>query len=199
MPQPVIYFARHGETDWNAEKRLQGQKDIPLNALGRTQAARCGEILRDLLERDGRAFGELDYVSSPLGRARETMELMRSGLGLDRGIYRTDDRLMEMSFGRWEGFTYPELQGREAEALAARDADKWGYVLPNGESYAQLEVRVRGWYESVDRDTVVASHGGVCRVLMAHLGILSNEAASAGNVGQGVVYVFIGNTVARYA
>ena len=192
MPQPVIYFARHGETDWNAEKRLQGQKDIPLNPLGRTQGARCGEILRDLFARQSISANALDYVSSPLGRARDTMELIRTGLALDPTRYRMDDRLKEMSFGRWEGFTYPELQGREAEALAARDADKWGYVLPDGESYARLQERVRGWYETVDRDTVVASHGGVCRVLMAHLGILPNDTASTGNVAQGVIYVFTG-------
>ena len=53
MPRPTLYFVRHGETDWNAERRLQGQHDIPLNALGRTQASRCGEILRDLFARDG--------------------------------------------------------------------------------------------------------------------------------------------------
>jgi probable phosphoglycerate mutase len=192
MPQPVIYFARHGETDWNAEKRLQGQKDVPLNALGRTQGARCGEILRDLFARQGVSANALDYVSSPLGRARDTMELIRTGLALDPTRYRMDDRLKEMSFGRWEGFTYPELQGREAEALAARDADKWGYVLPEGESYAQLQLRVCAWYEAVDRDTVVASHGGVCRVLMAHLGILPNDTASTGNIAQGVIYVFTG-------
>ena len=192
MPQPVIYFARHGETDWNAEKRLQGQKDIPLNALGRTQGARCGEILRDLFARQSISANALDYVSSPLGRARDTMELIRTGLALDPTRYRMDDRLKEMSFGRWEGFTYPELQGREAEALAARDADKWRYVLPDGESYARLQERVRGWYETVDRDTVVASHGGVCRVLMAHLGILPNDTASTGNIAQGVIYVFTG-------
>jgi probable phosphoglycerate mutase len=192
MPQSVIYFARHGETDWNAEKRLQGQKDIPLNALGRTQGARCGEILRDLFARQGVSANALDYVSSPLGRARNTMELIRTGLALDPARYRMDDRLKEMSFGRWEGFTYPELQGKEAEALAARDADKWGYVLPEGESYAQLQLRVCAWYEAVDRDTVVASHGGVCRVLMAHLGILPNDTASTGNIAQGVIYVFTG-------
>src|SRR6266850_7725781 len=83
MSQPVLYFARHGETDWNAERRLQGQHDVPLNALGREQASRCGGILRDLLTRDGRPTDDFDYVSSPLGRARETMELMRFGLGLD--------------------------------------------------------------------------------------------------------------------
>ena len=143
MPPPILYFARHGETDWNRERRLQGQHDIPLNALGRVQAARCGELMRELLERDGRRAADYDYISSPLGRARETMELMRAGMGLDPAAYRTDARLMEMSFGRWEGFTFAELQAREAPALAERERDKWGFVLPGGESYAQLQVRVR--------------------------------------------------------
>jgi probable phosphoglycerate mutase len=190
MPQPVVYFVRHGETDWNLERRLQGQRDIPLNALGRMQASRCGAILRDLLTRSGRPAAQFDYVSSPLGRARETMELMRTGIGLASEHYRTDARLMEMSFGRWEGFTFAELQGREAEALAARERDKWGFVLPGGESYAQLAVRVRAWYESIECDTVVSAHGGVCRALMAHLDLVRPELASTGEIGQGVVYVF---------
>ncbi|MEX0840968.1 MAG: histidine phosphatase family protein, partial [Xanthobacteraceae bacterium] len=49
MPPPVLYYVRHGETDWNAGRRLQGQSDTPLNDSGRAQARRCGEILRGLL------------------------------------------------------------------------------------------------------------------------------------------------------
>ena len=198
MPPPILYFVRHGETDWNREKRLQGQHDIPLNALGRTQAVRCGVLLRDLLARNGQAVTDYDYVSSPLGRARETMELMRGTMGLEPGVYRTDARLMEMSFGRWEGFTYAELQTREAEALAARENDKWGFVLPGGESYAQLEARVQVWYEGIERETVAAAHGGVCRALIALLGVAQPAEASMGDIGQGVVYVFDGKTMARH-
>jgi probable phosphoglycerate mutase len=190
MPRPTLYFVRHGETDWNRERRLQGQHDIPLNALGRVQAARCGEVLRDLLGSDGKPAPECSYVSSPLGRARETMELMRVAMGLEPGGYRTDARLMEMSFGRWEGFTFAELQEREAQGLAERERDKWGFVLPGGESYAQLQVRVRSWYEGIDQDTVVSAHGGVFRVLTAFLNHVEPESASVGNVGQGCVYVF---------
>jgi broad specificity phosphatase PhoE len=105
---------------------------------------------------------------------------------------------MEMSFGRWEGFTFAELQVREAVALAQRERDKWGFVLPGGESYAQLQVRVRGWYESVEHDTVVAAHGGVCRALIAHLGVAPPEAASMGDIRQGAVYVFDGGTMSRH-
>ncbi|AMN41070.1 histidine phosphatase family protein [Rhodoplanes sp. Z2-YC6860] len=198
MPRPILYFVRHGETDWNRDRRLQGQHDIPLNALGRTQAEHCGVLLRDLLARNGRAIADYNYVSSPLGRARETMELMRGGMGLEPGAYRTDARLMEMSFGRWEGFTYAELQSREAAALAEQQRDKWGFVLPSGESYAQLEKRVQVWYEGLERETVAAAHGGVCRVLMAYIGVAEPAAASMGNIGQGVVYVFDGKSMIRH-
>jgi probable phosphoglycerate mutase len=198
MSPPTLYFVRHGVTDWNQERRLQGQQDIPLNALGREQASRCGVLLRELLARNGRSVAEFDYVASPLGRARETMELMRAQLGLDPESYRTDARLMEMSFGRWEGFTFAELQATEAKALSARERDKWGFVLPGGESYAQLAVRVREWYAGVERDTVVAAHGGVCRTLIADLGLERPEVASAGEIGQGCVYVFSGEGLARH-
>lgn len=198
MPRPILFFVRHGETDWNRERRLQGQHDIPLNALGRTQAERCGVLMRDLLKRNGRAVTDYDYVSSPLGRARETMELMRGAMGLEPSAYRTDARLMEMSFGRWEGFTYAELQSREAQALAERERDKWGFVLPGGESYAQLEKRVQVWFEGIERETVVSAHGGVCRALMAHIGVAEPAEASMGNIGQGAVYVFDGNTLSRH-
>jgi probable phosphoglycerate mutase len=198
MPRPTLYFARHGETDWNRERRLQGQHDIPLNALGRVQSSRCGAILRDLLARSGNSAPDYEYVSSPLGRARETMELIRAELGLLPQQYRTDARLMEMSFGRWEGYTFAELQERESAGLAARERDKWGFVLPGGESYAQLVVRIGEWYAEVVRDTVVSAHGGVCRALIAHLGIAQPEVASTGEVGQGVVYVFNGDAMTRY-
>lgn len=198
MARPIVYFARHGQTDWNAERRLQGQHDIPLNGLGRVQAVQSGAILRGLLARDGVDAAGLDYVSSPLGRARETMELMRSGLGLPPHDYRTDARIMEMSFGRWEGHTFAELQEREAEGLAAREKDKWGFVLPGGESYALLMVRVREWYESIERDTVVAAHGGVCRALIAHLGIEPERTAPLGDIGQGCVYVFAANAMTQH-
>jgi probable phosphoglycerate mutase len=105
---------------------------------------------------------------------------------------------MEMSFGRWEGFTFAELQAREGPALAAREHDKWGFVLPGGESYALLQVRVRAWYETVERDTVVSAHGGVCRALIAHLGLARPDAASTGDIGQGCIYVFDGNSMARH-
>jgi bisphosphoglycerate-dependent phosphoglycerate mutase len=77
MPPPTIYYIRHGETDWNVAGRLQGRHDVPLNARGRTQANHCGNILRDLFAQIGRHPADFDYLSSPLGRACETMALVR--------------------------------------------------------------------------------------------------------------------------
>src|SRR6266849_9323678 len=77
-----LYYVRHGLTDWNAAGRLQGHLDIPLNQTGRAEAVRCGKILGDLLAREGRPAADFDYVSSPLSRARETMEIMRAALGI---------------------------------------------------------------------------------------------------------------------
>src|ERR1700730_12910009 len=117
MPSPVIYYVRHGLTDWNVQQRLQGRRDVPLNQDGRAQAVQSGEILRDLLDRDGRAPQDLDYVSSPLVRARETMELMRATLGLQPDGYRVDARLAEISFGEWEGLTYAGVLARAPDVV----------------------------------------------------------------------------------
>src|SRR5712675_1471954 len=99
VPAPVIYYVRHGLTDWNVQQRLQGRHDVPLNPEGRAQAVACGEILRDLLVRDGKAPAELGYVSSPLERARATMEIVRATLGLEPMSFPIDVRLAEIAFG----------------------------------------------------------------------------------------------------
>lgn len=201
MPQPLLYFLRHGETDWNVQRRLQGQHDTPLNAVGRKQALGCGEVMRTLFDRDGRDPDEFDFVASPLKRARITMELMRGVLGVDPHRYRTDVRLAELSFGRWEGFTFAELKEREPDtlALAAREHDKWSFTPPGGESYADLLVRVRDFIATVARDTVVVAHGGVARTLIVHFGIEPSAAAPVHDIEQGVVYQFAPGRLMRYA
>src|SRR5262245_4272157 len=113
MTRPILYYVRHGLTDWNAGGRLQGQLDIPLNQTGRAQAACCAGILRDLFARDGHAAQDLDYVSSSLKRATESMEIVRATLGLSPMGYRVDPRLAELGFGDWEGLTYDEVLTRE--------------------------------------------------------------------------------------
>lgn len=195
----TIYYLRHGETDWNVEGRLQGRRDIPLNARGRAQASHCGDILRDLFARDGCSADGFDFICSPLGRARETMELARSALGLPTHDYKVDERLTEISFGAWEGYTLAELRNRDSQRVAAREHDKWRFVAPGGESYEAVSWRMRDWYGDLTRDAVVVAHGGTARGLMAQLGLAKPAAAPLLDVAQGVVYVFNGPAMTRYA
>ena len=161
-PGITLYFVRHGETDWNRARRYQGQRDIPLNDTGRSQASRNGRVLAELL---GPGAATLDYVASPLMRARETMEIMRRELMLPPTGYRTDDRLRELHYGHWEGLLSEELPAVDPEGYAAREADPWNWQPNGGESYRMLSERVAGWLAEADRDTVVVSHGGVSKVL----------------------------------
>jgi probable phosphoglycerate mutase len=195
---PVIYFLRHGETDWNFERRLQGRIDTAINARGREQAAYCGVLLRDLFARDRRTPSDFAYVSSPLSRARETMELMRVALGLAPGGYDTDARLHEVSYGEWEGLTLAEIQLRDPDVLARRERDKWGFTPPGGECYRDIATRVGDWCAAQTRDTVVVAHGGVARSLMANFDIMSDEDATHADVLHGRLYVFAANTMTRY-
>ena len=160
-PGITLYFLRHGETDWNAQARYQGQVDIPLNDTGRQQARRNGEALRALLARPA----DFDYVTSPLGRTRETMAIVRSALGFPAGEVRIDDRLREMNYGHWEGQLAADLPNTDPHGMAERARDWWHWRPEGGESYEDLTKRVNDWLETVERNTVVSSHGGVSRAL----------------------------------
>jgi broad specificity phosphatase PhoE len=196
---PILYYVRHGETDFNAEQRLQGRRDTLLNARGRLQAKDSGELLRDLFARDNRGAGDFVYVSSPLQRARETMEILRPPLGLPPQPYETDDRLLEISYGEWEGLTLPEIEARMPGMLAERERDKWDFAPPGGESYRELTARIGEWYASLTHDTVVTAHGGGVRALMTLFNVLPKEEATHAQIAQGVVYIFAGGTMTRYA
>jgi probable phosphoglycerate mutase len=187
---PRLYFLRHGETDWNAEGRLQGRKDVPLNLLGREQAARAGRKLKKLLLSQGENPEALPYQSSPLLRTRQTLQLARLELGLPPEGGDLDDRLIEFTFGRWEGLTWPEVCVRDPEMAQAREADKWNFTPPGGESYAQLARRLEPWLEAQTAPSVVVSHGGVARVLMTLIGGLPAERSPMADIWQGRVLVF---------
>jgi broad specificity phosphatase PhoE len=199
MPAPTIYYIRHGETEWNADGRLQGTRDIPLNDLGRKQAADAGSILADLFARDGRSEQSLAFVASPLGRARSTMELVRGALGLPPADYGIDDRLREIGYGDWEGSTLKQMQASDPEVFAKRQADKWTVPPPGGESYAAVQIRMRDWYASLLVDTVAVAHGGTARALMVALGIETSASAADLTIEQGAVYVFGGGGLTKYS
>lgn len=195
----TLYYIRHGLTDWNVEGRLQGGRDTPLNNRGRAQARQCAELLRELFGRDGRAAEDLAYVSSPLRRATETMEIVRGGLGLPVDAYAREPRLKEIAFGEWEGLTYLDVMKRDKTIVDAREHRKWGFRPPGGETYAEVAHRVGEWYATLTRDTVVTAHGGTARALVGHLGIVSTDAAAHQPIENGVVYVIAGGALTRYA
>src|SRR5215470_16081888 len=202
MPALTIYYIRHGETDCNAEGRLQGALDIPLNELGRRQAVSAGTILAGLLARDGHDAASMPFVASPLGRARMTMELVRGALKLPLDDYAIDARLREIGYGAWEGSTLAEAQAADPERFAARVAAKWTVAAPGGERYVDVETRMGAWYAELAKNTVkhtvTVAHGGTARALMVFLGIETPESAADLYIEQGTVYVFKGAALTKY-
>lgn len=184
-PGITLYLVRHGETDWNAEGRLQGGREIPLNDHGRKQAWAVGGKLRDLaVDADA-----LPFISSPMGRAQASMELIRRSMGLEPQRYRIDTRLREITFGQWEALTWREVRARDAEGAAARERDKWHFVPPGGESYEMLEARVAPVFAEMASTSVVVSHGGVMRAALVALGLARPGEAENLDVLQGSIMV----------
>ncbi|MBT3069372.1 histidine phosphatase family protein [Rhodomicrobium sp. Az07] len=161
---PLIYFIRHGQTDYNAARRVQGWLDIPINATGRVQALRNGGVLNELISDKTR----LDFISSPLLRTRETMEIMRAAMGLPTAGYRMDDRLKEIGFGEWEGMTHEEIDAIAKDLHDSVQADRWNKAPPGGQSFRDYTAQVLSWLAELERDTVVVAHGGTSRVVRAH-------------------------------
>ena len=186
-----ILFIRHGETDFNRAGRLQGQQDTPLNAKGREQASAVG---RELRKRVGAEIDRLEaaraFVASPCQRTRQTMDLARAAMRLHASDYALSDALKELTFGDWEGLTWAEVETRFPAGAAARAANKWSFVPPNGESYAMLALRLTPWLEALRGDVFVASHGGVARAFMHLIAGLAPERAAEANIFQGRALVF---------
>lgn len=168
----TLYFVRHGETDWNAVRRYQGQTDIPLNDVGRGQAARNGRVLAETM----RAREHPEFIASPLMRTSETMSIIRREMGLKADDFPTDDRLKEINFGHWEGRLWDELAEENSPEFNARLADPFRWRPQDGESYADLAQRVASWLLGLQTDTIAVSHGGVSRVVRGHvLGLAEND------------------------
>jgi broad specificity phosphatase PhoE len=152
-----IFLVRHGETDWNLTRRLQGHSDRPLNETGREQARSLAAQL---------ATEEIEAVySSDLSRAEETARIIAEARGLD---VTTLPELRERHFGSWEGLTDEEIHQRFPEEIADG-------VLGDGESRGELDGRVlRALNRIADQHSestvVVVSHGGPLRAVLRHCG-----------------------------
>ena len=152
-----LLLARHGETDWNREHRVQGHTDVGLNDAGREQADALAESL------DGVRLDAV--VSSDLARALETAEAVARRQGLD---VVTEAALREKNFGSWEGLTDVEIAERFPDAVRGR----WG----DGETTEDVAARVLPAIERIrarhlEGDVLVVSHGGPIRIILDAHGV----------------------------
>jgi len=152
-------FIRHGETDWNRQQRFQGQIDVPLNALGRAQAARLAERL---------AGDPADVlVCSDLQRARETAEPLAAAWGAEA---LAEPAMREQAFGVLEGLDVPTIKQRHADLWAQWLVHQADFALPGGESLRQFHRRVIDGVSALARahpgqTVAVVTHGGVLDML----------------------------------
>ena len=163
MEATRILLVRHGETDWNATGRIQGQSDTPLNAAGYEQARRAAQRLaREPVQA---------LYSSDLARAFQTATIIGQALGL---TVVTSPRLRERRYGVWEGLTSAEIQARYPEQFAEWRARSTDFAPPQGETRSQLLARALAELQTIARRharevVVVVTHGGFCYVLIDHI------------------------------
>ena len=158
----VLYLARHGETDWNKENRVLGRTDAPLNETGLAQAHELVRALHDIRLRA--------VYASPLKRAAEIGRMAADDHGL---ACQTDDRLIEMDFGRMEGAL------RDDPAYLA-EKRKLFTRYPGGESYFQTAARVYSFLDELKRsgedgNILVLTHNGICRVAATYFLDMTEE------------------------
>ncbi len=150
-----LTLIRHGETDYNAERRMQGHLDIPLNERGLWQAKQLAKSLR------GRVF---DYVySSDLARAYTTAKTC-----FPNSEIITDQRLRERCYGKFEGKVYSDYNEDELKIYKAYKQDPFTNRLTGGENSYELFARIKEWLSELPQEgrIIVFTHGGVIRSLL---------------------------------
>ena len=154
----VFYVVRHGETDWNVQARWQGHTDIPLNAIGKTQALDVAELLRHV--------GPVAVVASDLSRAHETARIVAAELRIPLAYL--DAGLRERSFGCFEGLTREECERLHPRAWREWVADR--RPPPGAETHEALTARVVDALsraaERLSPPAVVVTHGGALRAVV---------------------------------
>jgi broad specificity phosphatase PhoE len=189
----TLYFARHGQTEANLASRFSGKKDTPLTALGRAQAEEIGLVLK----RELGAKPKLACVSSPLARARATMEIARGALELPPDGYAVEPRIQEIDLGQWDQLTEAEARALDPAYYERRARDKWNVPALGGEDYAQVAVRLTGWVKDLKTDTFAVSHGAATRILRGLFAGLDAARMSALSEPQGVVFRVRGTEVVQ--
>jgi broad specificity phosphatase PhoE len=187
----TILVVRHGETEWNRERRHQGRFDSPLTERGIAQARAIGRLLATL---PGAASAPI--VASPQGRARRTAEIIRDELG-SAGALRIEDRLREHSVGSWDGLTYDEIEARVPGVFDGEGSHDWYFRALEAESYSAFAARVGEWLGERDKTAtnIVVAHGLVSRVLRGLYGGLPRAAALNLPVPQNCIFRLCGGAI----
>ena len=179
----MILLVRHGETEWNLVRRYQGWGDSPLTRRGVAQAEAIGRKLGALPEAAG-----VPVVSSPLGRARRTAELIQAAR-VDLAPIAFDERLKEISIGAWDGLDRDEIEALSPGIFDGEGHHDWYFCCPGGETYDGFAARVGGWLmEARDRTLIVVAHGVVTRVLRGLYAGLGRAEALSLPVPQDVIW-----------
>ena len=181
MDRPPLFLLRHGETEWNAEGRVQGHRDSDLTALGRTQAAAQGRLLSRALEDVTGAR----ILCSPLGRARATALIATRGIALP---VRLDARLQEVSAGEWEGRTRKDLFAEFGGQGGIKTEFDLFLSAPGGERFEDLEARCADFLADMRGPTVAITHGVTSLVMRGLLLGLDRDGMAALPRGQGCIY-----------
>jgi broad specificity phosphatase PhoE len=180
---PVLMLLRHGPTDWSAAHRLQGRSDVPLSDEGRAFVAGC---------RLPEGAMSAVWVTSPLQRCRETTDILRRHHDFT-GVVRHEPRLVEMSFGDWEGFTLSELRARHGAAMAALEGLGLDFRAPGGESPRDVQTRLAPWLKEIaaeDGDVLAVTHKGVIRALYALASGWDMRTKAPDRLADGVIHAF---------
>ena len=196
MTSSTIFLVRHGETEWNRTRRYQGWSDSPLTDQGRAQARAIGHLFCTLPE-----ARSADLLASPLGRARHTAEIIRDCLGQTEPV-RFDDRLRELSFGSWDGFTRADIAALMPGAFDDERRDEWYFATPDGETYEVFAGRVGAWLAEIqtgDQPVIAVTHGVVTRILRGLYAGLPRAAAMRLPVPQDRVFRLADGTIVEIA
>lgn len=152
---PDLFLLRHGQTEWNVERRMQGVQDSPLTPLGVAQARRQAQIIGNLL----RLRPDLMRYASPLGRARLTAGIVFAG-----AVATLDERLVEIDVGQFTGHRIDDLRAKHPDLFPA-DRLGWYDRTPGGEHFAQLAERVEQFLADLTGPAVIVTHGITLRML----------------------------------
>ena len=186
-----ILLVRHGETEWNIQRRIQGRLDSPLTGRGIAQAHAIGRLVDSL-----RDTASARIVASPLGRARRTAEIICSHLAGGPELL-IDDRLREISVGAWDGMTYHDIAMGSPGIFDGDGRHEWYFRSPDGDTYEAFAGRLGEWLsESAEtRFLVAVTHGIVSRVLRGLYAGLRREVALVLPVPQDRIFRLSGRTI----